>query len=275
MHQTLLDRSVGRWLIGAALLAGLAALIVTLVPGAAAQGQGTPQPPHWFWGEDADSYAGSTVQAFDQNGNELDVSGDEGIGVVDSNGGWYHSILHTEATRVSFRLTNSSGSRQTALLDVISGNFLEVPISEFTRTVAAAPETKSIRVIARLHPTRELRTLEFNIRVDGVDVDPPPRARFLGPDLANNRWLQSSVIDAGDGFEVRVIACKQDDDDVIFGVRVEGEDDIFPRARRLGVSITHNRWLQSSVIPIPMPGDNANPVRLRADQGCTGDSVAP
>lgn len=274
MHQTLLDRSARRWLIGAALLAGLAALIVTLAPGAVAQSQGTPQPPHWFWGEDADSYAGSTVQAFDQNGDELVVSG-EGQGVVGADGGWFHSILRTEATRVSFRLTNSSGSRQTALLDVISGNFQEVPISEFTQTVTAAPETKSIRVIARLHPTRELRTLEFNIRVDGVDVDPAPRARFLGPDLAYNRWLQSSVIDAGDGFEVRVIACKQDDDDVIFGVRVEGEDDIIPRARRLGVSITHNRWLQSSEIPIPMPGDNANPVRLRADQGCTGGSVAP
>lgn len=270
MHQTLLDRSVGRWLISAALLAGLATLIVMLAPGAAAQGQGTPQPPHWFWGEDADSYAGSTVQAFDQNGNELDVSGDEGRGVVDSNGGWYHSILRTEATRVSFRLTNSSGSRETALLDVTSGNFQEVPISEFTRTITTAPETKSIRVIARLHPTRESRTLEFNIRIDGVDVDPPPRQRFLTPDLRYNRWLQSSVIDAGDGFEVRVIACKQDDDDVIFGVRVAGQDDIIPSARRLPVTITHNRWLQSSEIDIPQPGTSTNVVRLSADPGCTG-----
>lgn len=267
MHQTLLDRSIGRWLIGAALLAGLAALIVTLAPGAAAQGQGTPQPPHWFWGEDADSYAGSVVRAFDQNGVELVVSG-EGQGVVGPDGGWFHSILRTEATRVSFRLTNSSGSRQTALLDVVSGNFQEVPISEFTRTVSAAPETKSIRVIARLHPTRELRTLEFNIRVDGVDVDPPPRARFLGPDLRTDFWLVSSPIDAGGGFEVQVIACKRANDNVIFGVRVAGHDDILPRGRVFRSSFTHNDWLASTPIEIPLPGDNDNVVRLREDPGC-------
>ncbi len=276
MHQTLLDLSARRWLAGIALLAGLAALVVSFAPTSVAQdAQDTPPPPHWFWGNDADAYAGETVQAVDQDGVVLAVAegSDNAVNsVVSGAGEWSYQIKTDEATLVRFRITTSRGTLETSSFPVSSVGLTQVPIADF-RSVAAPSETKEINVIARLHPTRESRTLEFNIRVGGVDVDPPPSRRYLGPSLAYNRWLQSSPIDAGDGYTVRVIACKQNDDDVIFGVRVEGHDDIIPRQRRLATSITHNRWLRSSLIEIPMPGDSEDVVRLREDEGCTGGGL--
>ena len=109
-----------------------------------------------------------------------------------------------------------------------------------------------------------------------MDLDPAPQRRYLGPSLATDRWYASSLIDAGNGYEVKIIACKQSDDDVIFGLRVEGYDDIIPKARRLGSSITHNRWLSSTEIQIPLPGDSDDVTRLgRGDINCTAAPLAP
>lgn len=254
-------------------LVGLAALVgalVVLAMFAAVVDAQQPKLPHLFWGRDAGQYSGATIQAFNQNGAEVQPA-IEGGGVVNPDGSWSLAISPDDARTVVLRLTHGSAVRETDPLDVIEAEFPTegLSITNFSNTVSAAA-TKEIRVIARLHPTRALRTLEFNIRVDGVDVDPAPRRRFLGPELRTNYWLQSSVIDAGDGYQVRVIACKRTNDSVVFGVRVEGHDDILPQQRVLGSSITHNRWLHSSLIDIPQPSDNDNAVRLRADPGCTG-----
>ncbi len=272
MHQTLLNISARRWLAVIALVAGLAVLIVSFAPTSVAQN--TPPPPHWFYGTDADAYVGVRVQAVNQDGVVLTVraeSDNQVNAVVDADGRWSYQVATDEATRVRFRIVVGGDTLETDPINVGEG-LTEVPIADF-KVAAAVNETKDIRVIARLHPTREMRTLEFNIRVDGVAVDPPPRARYLGPSLPYNRWLQSSPIDAGDGFTVRVIACKQEDNDVVFGVRVEGHDDILPRARRLDVSITHNRWLRSSPIEIPIPGSDEDVTRLRQDEGCSGGGL--
>ncbi len=272
MHQTLLDIPARRWLIGVALLAGLAALIMALADTTSAQGR--PIAPHWFWGQDADSYAGTTVQAFNQNGDELGIN-DDGEGVVGPDGGWYYSVLRVDdnAARVRFRLTNSSGSRETDLFDVVDGDVDEVPISAFSNEI---PTTQSVRVIVRLHPDRTPRTLEFNLQVDGVDVDPAPRSRFFTPGLDNNRWYHSNpVSDLGHGFEARVIACRKDDGNVVFGVRVAGHDDILPRLRTFLTTFTDNNWKRSNPVEVLKPSDNDAATRLTADQGCTGGDLAP
>ena len=274
MRTILFEGATRRWALGVVLLAGLAALLVSLVPFAGAQDN--PLPPHWFWGTHLESYVGDEVVAVNQDDIQV------GSSTVDSEGSWTIAISPDAARTVTLRLITDSGIRQTDLLDVIQGGFdaQGLSITDFKHRVAdeieEVGETLAVRIIARLHPTRASRTLEFNLRVNGVDIDPPPSARFLTPSLATDRWLNSSDIDAGDGYVVRIIACKQADDDVIFGLRVEGYDDIIPPRRRLASTTTHNRWLQSSEIAIPLANDNDDVVRLgRGDIGCTAEPLAP
>ncbi|MCY3567215.1 MAG: hypothetical protein OXH38_01205 [Chloroflexi bacterium] len=256
-------------------LAGLAALVgalVVLALIASVVDAQQPKLPHLFWGRDAGQYSGATITAVNQNGVEVQPA-IEGGGVVNPDGSWSLAISPDDARTVVLRLTLGEIVRETDSLDVIEAEFPTegISIADFSNTVAAA-STKEIRVIARLHPTRPLRTLEFNIRVGGVDVDPAPTRRFFTPGLENNRWYQSiPVSDLGDGFEARVIACRQDDGDVVFGVRVEGHDDVLPSGRVFFTRNTHNRWLHSTPIEISRPSDNQDVVRLgRGDTGCTG-----
>ncbi len=278
MRSILFDGTARRWSLGVALVAGLATLLITLAPSLDAQSQ--PLPPQYFWGTDATNYVGAEVQVFDQNGNELPacpVSAQcEQEGIVYSDGGWHVAVDPREATKVRLRIVSSSESRETSLLDVVGGDGQGVSIREFVNVVqvdTAPTETLPIRIIVRLHPTRESRTLEFNIRVNDVDVSPAPAKRYLTPGLSTDRWLQSSPIDAGNGYQVRVIACKQADDDVLFGVRVAGHDDIIPRLHRMPSSVTDNNWKRSNEFEIELPGRSQNVVRLGADADCSGSPI--
>ncbi|MYB21095.1 MAG: hypothetical protein F4066_09190 [Chloroflexi bacterium] len=249
-------------------VAGLAALfgavVVLAMFAAVVDAQGQPKLPHLFWGRDAGQYSGATITAVNQDGVEV-LPAIEGGGLVNPDGSWSLAISPDDARTVVLRLTLGATIRETNPLDVIEAEFPDegLSIADFRPVL-----TKEIRVIARLHPTRALRTLEFNIRVGGVDIDPPPRARYLGPNERSNSWLQSSPIDAGDGFWVRVIACKRDNGSVIFGVRVDGHDDFLPRGRVFRSSVTHNRWLPSTPIEIERPGSSQSVVRLGRDPGC-------
>ena len=282
MRSILFDGTARRWSLGVALVAGLATLLITLAPSLDAQSQ--PLPPQYFWGTDATNYVGAEVKVFDESGNELPACATIAqcveAGVVHENGEWHVVVNPKEAEKVTLRLVSSSESRETNLLDVVNAGAKPVSIREFVNVVQVDTlpgETLSVKIRARLHPTRPLRTLEFNISVNGVDIDPPPARRFLTPNLDTNRWYQSSPpIDAGGGYEVRVLACKRTNDDVIFGLRVEGYDDIIPPQRRLASTITHNRWLSSRDIEIPRPGDAENVIRLgRGDIGCTASPIIP
>ena len=276
MRMNPIDAAVRRWSLRTALLLGLVALIAALATTADAQDQ--PKTPHWFWGTDADAYAGDTIQAVNQSGVVVAAT------TVGNDGGWSVIVKPEDATRVTLQLLASSGTRETDPVDVIQGGFdaqgLSITafkvVDDGLDDMPADSATLAVRIVARLHPTRPNRTLEFNLRVGGVDLDPPPAARYLGPSLATDRWYQSSPIDAGNGYEVRIIACKQSDDDVIFGLRVAGYDDIIPPARRLPSTITHNRWLRSSEILIPLHGDSTDVIRLgRGDIDCTAAPLAP
>ncbi len=279
MRSTLFDGTVRRWSLMVALVAGLATLWITLAPSLDAQDQ--PLPPQYFWGTDATNYVGAEVKVFDQNGNELPACPEsaqcgEHVGMVSGEGEWHVAVDSRETSKVRLRIVSSSESRETNLLDVVGGDGEAVSIRQFVNVVqvdTTPTETLPIKIRVRLHPTRELRTLEFNIEVNGEEVTPRPAKRYLTPGLPTDRWLQSSPIDAGNGYQVRVIACKQSDDDVLFGVRVAGHDDIIPRLHRMPSRVTDNNWKRSNEFEIESPGRSQNVVRLGADADCSGSPI--
>ena len=254
MRTILFEAAARRWTLSVALLAGLATLLVALAPSTDAQQQ--PPTPHWFWGSDADSYAGAQVKVFNQNGVEVSSLG-VGSGVVGSDGSWFVAVSLDQATRVKLRIVSPLGDRETELMDVIPGGFDSegLSITQFsvvTQELGADDATISVRIIAR---RADDGRIEFGMRgPDGEDILPP--ARFFpagGP--GHSRWLRSSVIEFGNGYEGRLIArYVEADGRTEFGFRVEGYDDIFPRARFFPASgPEHNRWLRSSEIEIGMP----------------------
>ena len=250
MRTILFEGATRRWALGVALLAGLAVLAVGLAPFAGAQEN--PLPPHWFWGTDLDSYVGDQVVALDQDGRQ--VSSD----TVDSLGSWSIAISPEDARTITFRLITDSGTRQTDSLDVIQGGFDAegLSITDFKHRVADeladTGETLTVRIIAR---RADDGRIEFGMRgPDGEDILPPSRF-FPDGGPGHGRWLRSTVIDFGDGYEGRIIArYVEADGRTEFGFRVVGYDDIFPRARFFPpAGPDHNRWLRSSEIEIGLP----------------------
>ena len=247
MRTILFEGATRRWVLSVALLAGLATLLVTLAPSINAQ---QPEAPHWFWGRDADLYSGAVIKAFNQNGVEIDT-GPEGSGVIDAEGGWFVVVSLDDATHVTLRIVSASGDHETALMDVIDGEFNPSGLS-ITAFAPIVEETIAVRIIAR---RADDGRIEFGMRgPDGADILPP--ARFFpngGP--GHSRWLRSTVIDFGDGFEGRLIArYVEADGRTEFGFRVVGHDEIFPQARFFPAEgPNHNRWLRSSEIEIGLP----------------------
>jgi len=258
MRTILLDSTARRLGMSIALLAGLAVLLVSLTP--RVHSQLPPPAPHWYWGIDADAYAGAEIKVFDQDGNEVIIDA-EGSGRVDSDGGWWVAVLQLQATQIRLRLITDSIARETDLLDVISGGFdpRGTSIADFKHVVTDSissigdSATISVRIIAR---RAEDGRIEFGMRgPDGVNILPP--ARFFpdgGP--GHSLWLRSTEIDFGGGYVGWIIArYVEADGRTEFGFQVEGYEDIFPRARFFPADgPDHNRWLRSTEIEIGLPG---------------------
>ncbi len=252
MQTILIDAGARRWTLRVVLVGLLAAAIVALA--ATADAQDHPQPPHWFWGNDAYAYAGATVTAIDADGNDV------GSGGVGSDGGWYVAVQSEDASRVKLRITNAKVTRETAYMDVKQGGFdpAGVSISAFTNFVdddlqeTVPPSSIEVRIVAR---RADDGRIEFGMR-DQHGEEIFPRARYFpngGP--GHSRWLRSSEIDFGDGFVGRIVArFVEETGRTEFGFRVEGYDDIFPRARFFpATGPDHNRWLTSTPIEISQP----------------------
>ncbi|MDE0652119.1 MAG: hypothetical protein OXI26_00500 [bacterium] len=137
-----------------------------------------------------------------------------------------------------------------------------------TTTTATAPEaaTDTVRLVARL---LENGKIEFGLQQwqhDSTWSDRIfPRARLFPPDTAVGRWLFSSAItlsvsesatDFADDTHVRIIARKQSDGRVEFGLQQSEDggdswgDRILPTRRYFPTSATSLRWLGSSNITI-------------------------
>jgi len=250
MRPILFEGVARRLSLGVTLLAALTVILVSQAPSISSQAQ-QPVPPAWFFGTDAQAYAGATIEAINENGTRVAVN-DEEEGRVDSQGTWSFIIAREdEATRVKFRIVHTSGTLESTYFHVVDGNLTEISVGEFT-SVAGTDNTIAVRIIAR---RADDGRIEFGMRgPDGEDILPP--ARFFpdgGP--GHSRWLRSTEIDFGGGFVGRIIArYVAEDGRTEFGFRVEGYDDNFPRARFFPASgPDHNRWLRSSEIEIGMP----------------------
>lgn len=274
MRSILFGGAARRWSLSVALLAGLATLIVSLA--ATANAQDNPRPPHWFWGVDMNSYVGDQVIALNQNGVQV------GSSDIDNQGRWAVTVSPDEARMVTLRLVTDSGNRETDPLDVIDGGFDPdgLSISEFTHRTSEEVEdltdTIPVEIRARVYPSSEnpeipFRSIEFNLSVDGVaqELNDNPRERTIRPNHASGRWYRSNWFDLGNGFRAAIIACKDQNDGVRFGVRVDGRDDIIPRLNLLSGSRTSTRWAVSNEVNILRPGDDLNPSRAgRGDTNC-------
>ncbi len=252
-----------RWSLGIALLAALAALLVSLAPTTNAQ---QPPTPHWFWGNDADAYAGSEIQVFNQDGDQISAGGDD-AGKIGDDGDWHAQINPNDATQVKLRIISDLGDRETDLIDVITGGFDPngLSITAFSNIIDAAdddddepiieepgPTTITVRIIARRAADGRV---EFGMRgPDGEDILPPRRYFPVGGP-GHSRWLRSTVIEFGDGFEGRIIArYVEADGRTEFGFRVEGHEDILPPRRYFPAEgPDHNRFLRSTEITLPLP----------------------
>ena len=259
-----------RWSARLALTAGLAALLFALMPSVGAQGQ--PPPPHWFFGTNFAAHIGASITAFDEGGNAV-ASNSAGSGVVDASGEWFVVVSSDDANQVRLQLVSGDTTLETGLMDVSAGDLTQVPLSAFRAVEATTPvepdepdeqdepeETMedlegpaaiTVRIVAR---RAEDGRIEFGMRdPNGEEIF--PRARFFPIEISHGRWLSSSEIDFGDGFLGRIIARRNlDDGRTEFGFRVEGYDDIFPRARFFPASgPDHNRFLVSSEIEINQP----------------------
>ena len=262
MTSILHEGATRRWCLRVAIVTGLTALLIGLASSITAQenSQENPRPPHWFWGTDLDSYVGDQVVAINQDGQQV------GASTVDSQGGWTVTVSPETARTVTLQLISDSGTRATDAIDVMEGGFDAdgLSITEFRNRIddtSQVDETIKVEIYARLHPTRTPRTWEFTVRVDGVPVDPAPRARYHGPSLQREAWYSSSPISIAGGFEVQVIACRTDDEDMRFGLRVEGQDDIIPRRNLLPGDRTSTNWARSNLIDLPLPGSDPDPSR--------------
>ena len=257
MQTILIDAGARRWTLRVVLVGLLAAAIVALA--ATADAQDHPQPPHWFWGNDADAYVGATVTAIDDDGNDVGINQD-GASVVNSDGEWSVQVQPEDASRIKLRIANADVTRETNYMDVVSGGFdpAGVSISAFTNFVdddlqeTVPPSSIEVRIVAR---RADDGRIEFGMR-DQHGEEIFPRARYFpngGP--GHSRWLRSSEIDFGDGFTGRIVArYVAGDGRTEFGFRVEGYDDIFPRARFFpATGPNHNRWLTSTPIEISQP----------------------
>ena len=111
MRAILFEGAAKRWSLGVALLAGVAALLM-----ASRQGlrRSNLQPPHWFWGNDADSYAGSEVKASTRTEPRSAQEETARLAVMD----WYVRSAATTLPRSRSNRDHSSGDRETSYMDV-------------------------------------------------------------------------------------------------------------------------------------------------------------
>ena len=221
MQHTLSDMWTRRGLIVVAILAGLAALSVSLIPSTQCAAR-LARDSALVLGTDAHTYAGDRVYALDQNGNRLASTAGEDHPVVDAQGGWAYVISTDEASRVTFRIETRDGTLETNPYTVVgNGEDTEISIRDFTREVSA---TLPVEIRARVYPSSQnpsipFRSIEFNLRADGVTqaLSNNPRERTIRPNHASGRWYRSNWFELGDGFRAAIIACKDQNGGVRFG----------------------------------------------------------
>ena len=141
---------------------------------------------------------------------------------------------------------------------------------------AASPqqdlETDAVRVIARMTPGG---SIEFGAMTHaGRQL---PAARFFPRGSRPTNWLVSTPVVVNEDYTIRIIARRNRDGRVEFGIRIEDSQlELFPQARFFPNGIRHNRWLYTSPISLSSPDpeqiDPANDGQQDPDSESPDDS---
>ena len=94
--------------------------------------------------------------------------------------------------------------------------------------------------------------IEFGLRTSEGNV--LPRQRVFSARIDDERWRVSSPLELVNGTEVNIIARRDGDTQVEFGVRtVDPREEYFPSRRFFPRSTAVGRWLISTPVSIPAP----------------------
>ena len=181
MRPILFEGAARRWSLGAALLATLTILLINFAPSITAQDN--PRPPHWFWGNDLDSYVGDQVVAINQDGAQV------GSTTVESRGEWTVTVSPEDARTVTLRLISDSGTRATDPLDVMDGGFDAegLSISDFRHRISEELGGSDATIAVRIIADAELTTAESSsacaVRTVKTSCRPPASSLMEVPDI--------------------------------------------------------------------------------------------
>ena len=108
---------------------------------------------------------------------------------------------------------------------------------------------ETVRIIARLQDDGDI---EFGLRTSlGNQL---PRQRVFSAAISDEKWRRSSIVELSDGTEVRIIARRDGETQVEFGLRIdEPRREFLPTRRFFPRSATVGSWLQSSQILLSAP----------------------
>ena len=108
---------------------------------------------------------------------------------------------------------------------------------------------ETVRIIARLQPDGDI---EFGLRTS--EGNQLPRLRVFSASVADENWKRSSPVELSDGTEVRIIARRDGDTRVEFGLRIdEPRREFLPTRRYFPRSSTVGLWRSSTPILLPAP----------------------
>ena len=108
---------------------------------------------------------------------------------------------------------------------------------------------ETVRIIARLQDDGDI---EFGLRTS--EGNQLPRLRVFSASITDENWRRSSPIEVPDGTEVRIIARRDGDTRVEFGLRIdEPRREFLPPRRFFPRSSTVGRWRSSTPILLPAP----------------------
>lgn len=273
--RTTLSQSITRRRTGAA-----AALIAAIMAAAAlipllnaSEDPPAPPPPIIFYGEGYEDLHGGALKVMDMQGQ---LVASTMIPSEDApSGAWHVEVYRDRAPIVDIEINLGEQKLISRAHTVLPGFFAEVSRASFV-VVPVEPEPEpapaadvvpveldsiDIRIIAR---RVENGRIEFGLRGPDGEARFPTKRFFREYGFGHNRWLNSSLIDLGDGYRGRIVARSEDRNNCIalgtdgpgcrteFGFRVEGYEDAFPARRYFPAPGTpdHTRWLRSSEIPI-------------------------
>ena len=112
-----------------------------------------------------------------------------------------------------------------------------------------AESGESVRVMARL---AEDGRVEFGLRTSTGNQF--PSGRFFPTTITHEGWLVSTPLTLADDTQVRIIARRDGETRLEFGVRIDDpRQDFLPRARFFPRSVAVGRWLVSTPVVLPAP----------------------